>query len=129
MSMNEVDRIRQEKMQELMNQQNMPAKPVTVSDSNFEETLKKYDIVVVDFWAVWCMPCKMIAPHVEALAKKMAGNVVFGKLNVDENPRTAARYQVMSIPTLMVFKNGQPVKRIVGAVPQQHIEQQIKEVL
>ena len=129
MCMNEVDRIRQEKMQELMNQQNMPAAPITVSDSNFEETLQKYDVVVVDFWAVWCMPCKMIAPHVETLAKKMAGNVVFGKLNVDENPRTATRYQVMSIPTLMVFKNGQPVKRIVGAVPQQHLEQQIAEVL
>jgi thioredoxin-like negative regulator of GroEL len=65
-----------------------PTTLITVTDSDFEETLKKHDAVVVYFWAVWCMPCKMIAPHVGALAKKMAGNVVFGKLNVDENPRT-----------------------------------------
>ena len=125
--MDELERIRQEKMQRLVNQQNMPHAPITVSDSNFEETLQKYDTVVVDFWATWCMPCKMIAPSVEALAKKMAGDVVFAKLNVDENPRTAIKYQVMSIPTLIVFRKGAPSKRIVGAVPQQHLEQQVLE--
>ena len=125
--MDEVERIRQEKMEKLMNQQNLPDIPITVGDSDFEETLQKYDTVVVDFWATWCMPCKMIAPSVEALAKKMAGTVVFAKLNVDENPRTATQYQVMSIPTLIVFRNGAPVKRIVGAVPQQYIEQQVLE--
>jgi thioredoxin 1 len=125
--MDEVERIRQEKMKKLMDQQNMPDKPIVIGDSDFEETLQQHDTVVVDFWASWCMPCKMIAPSVEALAKKMAGNVVFAKLNVDENPRTATRYQVMSIPTLIVFRKGSPAKRIVGAVPQQYIEQQIKE--
>jgi len=128
-SMDERERIRQEKMKKLMNKQNMPSKPITVSDANFEETIQKYDTVVVDLWASWCMPCKMIEPSVEALAEKMAGDVVFGRLNVDENPRTATRYQVMSIPTLLVFKNGAPVKRIIGAVPQQYIEQQIQEAL
>lgn len=127
--MDELERIRQEKMQKLMNEQHMPQQPIIVSDSDFEETLKKYDVVVVDFWATWCMPCKIIAPSVEALAETMAGDVVFAKLNVDENPRTAVKYQVMSIPTLMVFKKGAPLKRIIGAVPQQHIEQQVKEVL
>jgi thioredoxin 1 len=127
--MSEVERIRQEKMKKLQDQAQMPRAPITVTDSNFEETLKKYDAVVVDLWASWCMPCKMIAPSVEALAEKMAGEVVFAKLNVDENPRTASKYQVMSIPTLLVFKKGAPVKRIVGAQPQQQIEQQIVEVL
>jgi len=127
--MDELERIRQEKMQKLMNEQHMPQQPIIVSDSDFEETLKKYDVVVVDFWAEWCMPCKLIAPSVKALAETMAGDVVFAKLNVDENPRTAVKYQVMSIPTLMVFKKGAPLKRIIGAVPQQHIEQQVKEVL
>ncbi len=127
--MEEVERIRQEKMKKLQNQAQMPRTPITVTDSNFEETLQKYDAVVVDLWASWCMPCKMIEPSVEALAEKMAGDVVFCRLNVDENPRTAARYQVMSIPTLLVFKKGAPVRRIVGAYPQQHIERQIVEVL
>ncbi len=127
--MDEVERIRQEKMKKLLDQKDMPNTPVTVSDSNFEETLQKYGVVVVDFWATWCMPCKMIEPAVEALAQKMAGSVVFGRLNVDENPRTATQYQVMSIPTLLVFKKSAPVKRIIGAVPQQYIEQQIMEAM
>lgn len=129
MVMDERQRIRQEKMEKLQNEANMPRKPIKVTDGNFEDTLRDYDAVVVDLWASWCMPCKMIEPAVEALAEKMAGKVVFAKLNVDENPRTAARYQVMSIPTLLVFKKGSPVKRIVGAVPQQHLEQQITEAL
>ncbi len=127
--MDEVERIRQEKMKKLLDQKDMPNTPITVSDSNFEETLQKYGVVVVDFWATWCMPCKMIEPAVEALAQKMAGSVVFGRLNVDENPRTATQYQVMSIPTLLVFKKSAPVKRIIGAVPQQYIEQQIMEAM
>jgi thioredoxin 1 len=127
--MDELERIRQEKMKKLVNEANMPHAPVTITDQNFEETVQKYDAVVVDLWATWCMPCRMIEPAVEALAKKMAGKVVFARLNVDQNPRTTARYQVMSIPTLLVFKKGAPVKRIVGAVPQQHIEQQVMEVL
>lgn len=127
--MDEVERIRQEKMKKLLDQKDMPNTPITVSDSNFKETLQKYGVVVVDFWATWCMPCKMIEPAVEALAQKMAGSVVFGRLNVDENPRTATQYQVMSIPTLLVFKKSAPVKRIIGAVPQQYIEQQIMEAM
>jgi thioredoxin 1 len=126
--MDERERIRQEKMKKLQNEMNMPGEPITVTDSNLEDALQKYEMVVVDFWATWCMPCRMIEPHVEALAKKMKGDVVFARMNVDENPRTASRYQIMSIPTLMVFKQGAPVKRIIGAVPKQYIEQQIKEV-
>jgi thioredoxin 1 len=125
--MDERDQIRQKKMDELKRQQNMPNGSITITDADFQETLKRYDMVVVDFWATWCMPCRMIEPTVEALAKKMKGQVVFARLNVDENPRSSAQFQVMSIPTLIVFKNGSPVKRIVGAVPQQYVEQQIME--
>ena len=125
--MDERDQIRQKKMDELKRQQNMPNGSITITDADFQETLKKYDMVVVDFWATWCMPCKMIEPTVEALAEKMKGQVVFARLNVDENPRTSTQFQVMSIPTLIVFKKGSPVKRIVGAVPQQYMEQQIRE--
>lgn len=127
--MDERERIRQEKMEKLMSTSTMPKAPIIVTDSDISETLQKYDTVVVDFWAGWCMPCKMIAPSVEALAQKMAGNVVFAKLNVDENPKTAVQFQVMSIPTLILFKKGAPVKRIIGAVPQQYIEQQVMEAL
>ncbi|MGD2247349.1 MAG: thioredoxin [Candidatus Methanofastidiosia archaeon] len=126
--MDERERIRQEKMKKLQNEMNMPGEPITVTDSDLEDALQKYDMLVVDFWATWCMPCKMVEPHVEALAKEMKGDVVFARMNVDENPRTASKFQIMSIPTLMVFKQGAPVKRIIGAVPKQQIEQQIKEV-
>lgn len=125
--MDERDQIRQRKVDELKRQQSMPNGSITITDADFQETLKKYDMVVVDFWATWCMPCKMIEPTVEALAEKMKGQVVFARLNVDENPRTSTQFQVMSIPTLIVFKKGSPVKRIVGAVPQQFMEQQIRE--
>ncbi|MBU7044349.1 MAG: thioredoxin [Theionarchaea archaeon] len=125
--MDEHEQIRQKKMEELKRQQTMPSSSITITDADFEGTLKKFDMVVVDFWATWCMPCKMIEPTLEALAKKLQGEVVFARLNVDENPRTSAQFQVMSIPTLIVFKKGAPVKRIVGAVPQQYMEQQIME--
>ena len=97
-----------------------------VSDSNFEaEVLKSAEPVVVDFWAEWCGPCKMIAPALEELAGTMNGKVKIVKLNVDENPATAAKYGIMSIPTLMLFKNGELASRQVGAAPKQKLEQWI----
>jgi thioredoxin 1 len=97
-----------------------------VSDSNFEaEVLKSAEPVVVDFWAEWCGPCKMIAPALEELAGSMNGKVKIVKLNVDENPATAAKYGIMSIPTLMLFKNGELASRQVGAAPKQKLEQWI----
>jgi len=94
-----------------------------VSDQDFEaQVLKSAEPVVVDFWAEWCGPCKMIAPALEELAGSMNGKVKIVKLNVDENPATAAKYGIMSIPTLMLFKNGELASRQVGAAPKQKLE-------
>ena len=97
-----------------------------VSDANFEaEVLKATGPVVVDFWAEWCGPCRMIAPALEEISGAMNGKVKILKLNVDENPATATKYGVMSIPTLMIFKDGQLASRQVGAAPKQKLEQWI----
>ena len=97
-----------------------------VSDADFEsEVLKASGAVVVDFWAEWCGPCRMIAPALEEISGSLNGKVKIVKLNVDENPATASKYGVMSIPTLMLFKNGELASRQVGAAPKQKLEQWI----
>ena len=97
-----------------------------VSDASFEtDVLKASDPVVVDFWAEWCGPCRMIAPALEEIAGQLGDKVKIVKLNVDENPNTAAKYGIMSIPTLMLFKNGEIASRQVGAVPKQKLHQWI----
>jgi thioredoxin 1 len=97
-----------------------------VSDADFEaQVLKATEPVVVDFWAEWCGPCKMIAPALEEIAGSLDGKVKIVKLNVDESPKTAQKYGIMSIPTLMLFKNGELASRQVGAAPKQKLEQWI----
>ena len=97
-----------------------------VSDSTFEtEVLNSKEPVVVDFWAEWCGPCKMIAPALEEIQTALGSKVKIVKLNVDENPNTAQKYGIMSIPTLMIFKNGEMAARQVGAAPKQKLEQWI----
>ena len=97
-----------------------------VSDATFEnDVLKSQAPVVVDFWAEWCGPCRMIAPALEEIAGAMGDKVKIVKLNVDENPNTAAKYGIMSIPTLMIFKNGELASRQVGAAPKAKLEQWI----
>ena len=97
-----------------------------VSDSDFDaEVLKSTQPVVVDFWAEWCGPCKMIAPTLEQIAGEMNGKVKIVKLNVDDNPKTASNYGIMSIPTLVLFKNGEIASRVVGVKPKQQLEQWI----
>lgn len=99
--------------------QTTAAAPITLTDSNFDQVISGPGPVLVDFWAAWCGPCRMVAPSVEALAKEFAGRAVVGKLNVDENPATAQRYNIMSIPALLIFKNGRVVDQIIGAQPLQ----------
>ena len=97
-----------------------------VSDANFgEEVLASKEPVLVDFWAEWCGPCRAIAPVLEELSSELQGKVKIVKLNVDENPATASKYGIMSIPTLMIFKNGELAARQVGAAPKQKLEQWI----
>lgn len=125
--MDEIEAIREKKMQELVKRMSTPKidKPIVVSDRNFEQTVKNYPLVVVDCWAAWCAPCRAIAPIVDQLAKDYTGKVVFGKLNVDENPETAQRFGIMAIPTLLVMKDSREVDRIVGVLPKNELEEKI----
>ena len=96
-----------------------------VSDANFQsEVLESERPVLVDFWAPWCGPCRVVAPHLEELNEEQ-DNLRVVKLNVDDNQQTAVRYEVMSIPTLILFKNGQVAKRVIGALPKKRLEQEI----
>jgi len=136
----EIERIKERKMREMEAEMKAMKEgekkkaevidhPVIIDDNSFVETIRKYPLVVVDCWAPWCGPCRMIAPVIEELSKEYAGKVVFGKLNVDENPRIATDFAIMAIPTLFIFKNGEPVDVIQGAMPKQYLEAKVKEWL
>jgi thioredoxin 1 len=102
-------------------------KPIVVTDASFQTDVEQMNgIMLVDFWASWCGPCKMIAPIVEQIASENEGKIKVGKLDVDANGQTAMKYGVMSIPTLILFKNGQPVERLVGYQPKERLMAKIK---
>jgi thioredoxin 1 len=106
------------------------AKPTEVTDTTWETEVVKADKpVLVDFWAPWCGPCRMVAPIVEELAEEYEGQVNFVKLNTDDNPLTAAKYGIRSIPTLLVFKDGQPVGQIVGFRPKSDLKKRLDAVV
>ncbi|MEM2691283.1 MAG: thioredoxin [Candidatus Bathyarchaeia archaeon] len=107
----------------------MSGQVIHITDSNFKEVVGKNKLVLIDFFADWCMPCRMMAPVIEELAKEYADKVLVGKLNVDENPATANRFQVFSIPTLVIIKAGEEVDRIVGFVPKSQVEARLKKYL
>jgi thioredoxin 1 len=130
----EIQGIREKKLVEMMQKARAQlqtavkndGKPIILSDASFSSEISKHPLMLVDFWAVWCPPCRMVAPIIEQLAKEYAGRVAFGKLNVDENPLTSNEFEVQSIPTLLIFKNGEAVDGIIGAVPKHQIESKIE---
>lgn len=128
----EIDRIKKEKiiaMLERANREKLTSKPIILTDSNFDAEVAKHKVVVVDFWAPWCVPCRMVGPLIEELAAEYAGKVVFGKLNVDDNVMVPSRYGVRGIPTIIVFKEGELVDTLVGACAKSHIESKFKPYL
>jgi len=99
-----------------------------VTDGNFEEFISSNDVAVIDCWAAWCGPCRMLSPVIEELAREQK-DVAFGKLNVDENRATPMKYGIMSIPTLLYFKDGQLVDKTIGALPKRSIEDKLEKIL
>lgn len=122
----ELDKIMKRKMRQYQNQgiTNSDSvgtveslnKPVILTDNNFAESVKKFPLLIVDFWAPWCGPCRMVSPIIEQLANELAGKATFGKLNVDENPTISSAFGIQSIPTIIIFKNGQPIDGFMGAM-------------
>ncbi len=108
----------------------MSERIVQLDDATFDEHVKSSDVpVLVDFWAEWCGPCKMIAPVLEEIAQEQAGKLAIGKLNIDDNLDVTRRYDVMSIPTLILFKDGEPVARLIGAKPKGQLLQELSNYL
>jgi thioredoxin 1 len=103
--------------------------PITLTDFNFNQTVEKYPLIVVDFWAPWCGPCRMVSPIIAQLASELAGKVIFGKVNVDENPRIASTFGIQSIPTISIFKNGRAVDSFVGAASTSQMRSKITAYL
>lgn len=130
--MDELNALRQKRMDLLkkeLHKREYPGEALEVDGTAFDELVSRYPLLVVDCWAPWCAPCRMLSPVIDKLATELQGKVVFGKLNVDNNKAIAARYSITSIPALLVFKNGKLVDRIIGAVPEQMIVQRLQPLM
>ena len=133
----ELRRLREAKLREMMRklakreraEPKMPDRPITITDEEFDQVVRSYGLVVVDLWAHWCGPCLVMAPIIEELAKKYAGRVVFASVNVDENPAVARAFKIMAIPTFILFKEGRPVERVMGAVGREKLDRVIRKYL
>jgi thioredoxin 1 len=125
----ELKKIREKKMKEMIEKQSFPEEPLEIKDSNFDEIVEKYPIVVVDFWSEFCPPCKMIAPVLEELAKELHGSVVFGKVCVDTEREKAMKFGISAIPTLLIFSKGGLEDTIVGYKPKDALMEMLKKHL
>jgi len=132
----DIDMIRQKLIREMMNTQNNDKKqvqndgrPKILTDQTFSEEIARSDVMVVDFWAEWCAPCRFVSPVVEELARDYAGKASFGKLNVDENPVVSNQFMIRSIPTILFFKKGRLVDSQIGAVPRGVLEAKLRKYL
>ena len=129
----ELKHTKEKKLGELMGlkekEHEMNPDPIHITDSNFNEIVNQHSLALIDCWAPWCGPCLALAPTIEELTEKYTGKVLVGKLNVDDNPRTAERFQIFSIPTMLIMKNGREVDRIVGLVPKNHVEAVLRKHL
>lgn len=135
--MDDLDEIRKKKMEKMMKEINKPQepsvqfpdKPVIVTDETLDSAARQYPVFILDCWAEWCGPCRMLGPIIEELAGELKGKVVFGKLNVDQNMQTANKHRISAIPTLLVFKNGKLVDKLVGAYPKGTLAAKIQKYL
>jgi thioredoxin 1 len=131
----ELEAIKHKKLAELQKEAATKAmmssitEPIVLTNSNFASEVTKYPIMLVDFWAPWCGPCRIVSPIIEQLSREYSGRVAFGKVNVDENQRIAASFGIQSIPTLMIFKGSKAVDVIIGAMPKAQIEMKLKQQL
>ena len=116
------------KLQELINEKEQLKnikEPIVLGDSTFSQTINKFPLMLVDFWAPWCGPCRMMSPIIDEIGKDYLGKLVVGKINVDENPLVAGQFGISSIPTLLLFKRGQAVNKIIGSVSKNKIAEMI----
>jgi thioredoxin 1 len=135
--LDELEEIKRKKMEQMKKDMNasakpsveLPDKPVIVTDATIDAAASQYPIFILDCWAEWCGPCRTIGPIIEQLATEMKGKVVFGKLNIDENMQTANKYRISAIPTLMIFKDGKLIDKLVGAYPKPTLVAKIQKFL
>jgi thioredoxin 1 len=135
--LDELDEIKKRKMEKMMSDMKksvepsvqFPDKPVVITDDTVDAAAAQYPVFVLDCWAEWCGPCRTIGPIIEELAREMKGKVVFGKLNVDQNMQTANKHRISAIPTMLVFKNGKLVDKIIGAYPKATLAGKIQKYL
>jgi thioredoxin 1 len=121
--------ILQQAKKQTQSENSFEGKPIILTDATFSSEVAKQKLILVDFWAAWCNPCRMIGPIIEQLAAQYVGKVAFGKINIDENRVTPNQFYVQGIPTLILFKDGKPVETIVGAYPKSYIESKIKQYM
>ena len=124
--MDDVERIKREKLKKMMT---TTKKPVEVTDSNFNDFVTKKRYAIVDCWAAWCAPCRIVGPVIDQLAEEYGDKVAVGKLNVDNSRKTAGKFGIMSIPTILFFGDGELADTVIGAVPKQVLEEKLKQVM